>query len=158
MYSTPSIAAFVFECDRLPGGCCSLAQWLPASQLQLPACLSSLLLQEGSGCRTQAQQGCRLPGSWLSGFVFQTGVLWKIPSMCSSVPRLLQSQSRSWHILSRSFLAAAEHLKALLPSSLPAQFSKGGGSGVGAGIFPPKEPLEEPLTGTLLPQPLLLSH
>lgn len=62
-------------------------------------------------------------------------------------------------VLSRLLLAAAEHLKALLRSSVTGQVQEEGGSSrVGAGISPPWEPLREPLTGTLLPQPLLCSH
>lgn len=61
-------------------------------------------------------------------------------------------------VLSRLLLAAAEHLKALLRSSVTGQLQEEGGSRVGAGISPPWEPLREPLTGTLLPQPLLCSH
>lgn len=47
-------------------------------------------------------------------------------------------------------LAAAEHLEALLPSSLAGQLLEGGGSGVGAGILPPWLLLGVPLQGTLL--------
>lgn len=53
MYSPPAIPLFVFECDCLPGSC-SLAPWLPASWLELPASCSGFLLLQGSGCRAQA--------------------------------------------------------------------------------------------------------
>lgn len=52
----------------------------------------------------------------------------------------------SWQQLSPS--------RHLLPGILRALFHEGGSGDVGAGIFPP----QEPLMGTLLPQPLLLSH
>lgn len=105
MYSPPSIAAFVFERDRLLGSC-SLAPW----PLAIASCLlECLLLREVSGCRAPAQQGCRLQSTagWIYG---ETRVLWKFPLACISVPRLLQFQG--WCGPSKAPLGSTEHLKA----------------------------------------------
>ena len=91
-------------------------------------------------------------GARLGGFMFKTQVLWKFPPSWVSVLRLLCFQD--WHGSSGPLLASAKHLEAPASHSLRALFHEGGSGGVGAGIFPPKEPL----TGTLLPQPLLLAH
>ena len=96
--------------------------------------------------------GVQARGARLGGFMFKTQVLWKFPPSCISVPRLLRFQD--WHGPSGPLLASAKHLEAPASHSLRALFHEGGSGGVGAGIFPPKEPL----TGTLLPQPLLLAH
>lgn len=70
MYSPPSIAAFVFERDRLLGSC-SLAPWPRATASRLLECL----LWEGSGTRARAQQGCRLQSTagWI--YVQNSGAL-----------------------------------------------------------------------------------
>lgn len=96
--------------------------------------------------------GVQARGARLGGFMFKTQVLWKFPPSCISVPRLLRFQD--WHGPSGPLLALAKHLEAPASHSLRALFHEGGSGGVGAGIFPPKEPL----TGTLLSQPLLLAH
>lgn len=102
MYSPPSISAFVFECDRLLGSC-SLAPWPPATASRLLECL---LLREGSGCRAQAQQECRLQSTagWI--YVQNSGAL-EISSCMHLCPKVAICPG-----LGRPFpLGGTEHLK-----------------------------------------------
>lgn len=137
MYSPPSIHAFVLERDRLLGSC-SLALWQPRYSF-LPGGVASSRKDQHTGPGPSRGVDSRSVAGWicvpnLSPLEISSRVL-----LCPEVASV--PVSGPVHPL----LAAAEHLEALLPSSLAGQLLEGGGSSAGAGVFPPWVPLGVPL-------------
>lgn len=108
------------------------AAWLHGS-LAKASCLEEWPLPGRISTQGLGPAGAWTPGAWLGGFVFQTGTL-EISSSVQLCPEVA-SVPVSGRV--HPFLAAAEALRVLLLSSLAGQLPEGGGSGVGAGIFPP---------------------
>lgn len=150
MYSPFLSLPLCLNVTALPGSC-SLASgsWPPGYSFPPAGSASSSKKDQDSVPRPSGDANCRSMAGCI--FVPNLGAL-EISSHMLLYPEVTPVPMSG---LVYSFWPCTE--KYVVPSSLMAGCGQKGCSGVGAGIFSSKEPIEELLTGTLLPQPLLLS-